>query len=189
MIIKNNSKIIITTLILTILVLLFFIIKPIAEKPLILTSFSRTIEPAENVNIKTYESFKSKVVGLKSEYFQNFCKGNTNTLNDERLRQIYGVENVADYYDTFRGSNFIASSFTLDNDVLNCYSYKTIKPKEISKPVTQVYIKSSIYRTDNEIKKICESQLNKINKNIKTFDHFTIDIPSVKYLTICESSD
>lgn len=180
-------KKIIIILIIALLIFSLVIVHEVVNKMSFPIIFTRTIQPNENLNIRTYESFRGKIDSNTKEYFQKFCEGNTNDLNDKRVREIYGNDNYHEYYNTFRNYHYISTSFTTKDNVLDCYSFKSIKPDKITKPITQLFFDFDLYKSNIDLTEFCKSSLYKINKNIKSISFSTLEKDNK--LIVCEGSN
>jgi hypothetical protein len=86
--------------------------------------------------------------------------------------------------------NYISTDFTRVGDDLTCNSYKTIEPRNLEKPIIQVFINPEEYPKDLSREQNCRNTLRLVDNNVN--DSTKIKFLDLKRrsiaidLTVCE---
>jgi hypothetical protein len=155
--------------------------------------FVRIIEPSENVFRLKMNKPQPNSLKQEDKEIQDVCYSNlTEYNNGQRFRSTFeNVEkNNPNFYATYRYFNYISTDFTRTADELTCGSYKTIEPRDLEKPIIQVFINPKDYSKDLSREQICRNTLRLVDNNVN--DSTKVNFLDLKRrsiaidLTVCE---
>lgn len=172
---KILTKILLILLILSVILITFGYIN--SSKPFY---FVRIIEPSENVFKLKTNKLKPNNPKQNDTTIKEICYYNSTEYNNgQRLRNTFNnvEKNNPNFYDSYRYYNYLSTDFTQVGDEITCNSYKTIEPRNLEKPIIQVFINPKDYSKNPDKEQICRNTLKLVDNNIN-------DSTKVKFLDL-----